>query len=142
MGLDVGDKRIGVALSDPSGVLASPLSVIERSDPEADVQAVVGLAAEHGVEGIVVGLPRSLDGSIRQQAEKALAFSQALAQGSGLPVSTWDERLTTVAADRMMLEGGMKRARRKARRDAVAAAIMLQSYLDSRRQEKGPGGEV
>jgi putative Holliday junction resolvase len=133
MGLDLGDKRIGVALSDPGAVLASPLAVIDRSSLEADLQAIIGLATEHGVESIVIGLPRSLDGSIGQQAEKALAFSRALAQGIKLAVTTWDERLTTVAADRMMLEGGMKRARRKAQRDAVAAAIMLQAYLDSRR---------
>lgn len=126
LGLDVGEKRIGVALAD--GLIAIPLTVINRAGEEIDLERVLALAQEHGVERIVVGLPRSLDGSIGRQAERVLDFSRALSQH--VPVDTWDERLSTVAAERLLLDTGMKREKRKEKRDAMAAAIILQAYLD------------
>ena len=128
LGLDVGEKRIGVALAD--GLLAIPLTVLDRAGEESDMEKLLALAREHGVERVVVGLPRSMNGSIGQQAEKVLAFSGALAQHVDIPVDTWDERLSTVAAERMLLDAGMKREKRKGKRDAMAAAIILQAYLD------------
>ncbi len=128
LGLDVGEKRIGVALAD--GLLAIPLTMIDRAGEEADLERVLALAEEHGVKRIVVGLPRSLDGSIGRQAERVLSFSSALSESTDVPVDTWDERLSTVSAERLLLGAGVKRDKRRARRDAMAAAIILQSYLD------------
>lgn len=130
LGLDIGEKRIGVAIADPEGLLAIPLTVIERVGEEADLKAILDLANEHGVRRIVVGLPRSLDGSIGKQAERVLSFSRVLSQRTDIPVDTWDERLSTVAAERLLLDAGVKGDKRRARRDAMAAAIILQSYLD------------
>lgn len=128
LGLDVGEKRIGVALA--NGLLAIPLTVLDRTGEESDMEKLLSMAREYGAERIVVGLPRSMNGSIGMQAEKVLAFSGALAQHVDIPVDTWDERLSTVAAERMLLDTGMKREKRKGKRDAMAAAIILQAYLD------------
>ncbi len=128
LGLDVGDKRIGVAFAD--GLLAIPLTVVDRAGEEADMEKLLALAREHGVERIVVGLPLSMNGSIGRQAEKVLAFSRSLSEHVDIPVDTWDERLSTVAAERLLLNSGMKREKRKGKRDAMAAAIILQAYLD------------
>jgi putative Holliday junction resolvase len=130
LGLDIGEKRIGVALSDPQGLLAGALTIIERRDSAADIQAILNLVEKHGVERIVVGLPRSLNGSIGQQAEKVQAFSKMLGQKVDVPVESWDERLSTVAAERLLIEVGAKRAQRKKHRDAIAASFILQGYLD------------
>lgn len=128
LGLDVGDKRIGVALA--NGLLAIPLTVLDRAGEEADMEKLLALAREHGAERIVVGLPLLMNGSIGMQAEKVLAFSQALSEHVDIPVDTWDERLSTVSAERLLLDTGMKREKRKGKRDAMAAAIILQAYLD------------
>ena len=132
LGLDVGEKRIGVALAD--GLLAIPLSVIDRTGEAADIEQLLALAREYGAERIVVGLPRSMNGSIGRQAEEVLAFSGALAQHVDIPVDTWDERLSTVAAERLLTDTGMKREKRKGKRDAMAAAIILQAYLDRKNE--------
>ena len=130
LGLDIGEKRIGVALSDPQGLLASALTIIERRDSAADIQAILNLVEKHGVERIVIGLPRSLNGSIGQQAEKVQAFSKMLGQKVDVPVESWDEWLSTVAAERLLIEVGARRAKRKKHRDAIAASFILQGYLD------------
>lgn len=128
LGLDVGDKRIGVALA--NGLLAIPLTVLDRAGEEADMEKLLALAREHVAERIVVGLPLLMNGSIGMQAEKVLAFSRALSEHVHIPVDTWDERLSTVSAERLLLDTGMKREKRKGKRDAMAAAIILQAYLD------------
>lgn len=128
LGLDVGDKRIGVALA--NGLLAIPLTVLDRAGEEADMEKLLALAREHGAERIVVGLPLLMNGNIGMQAEKVLAFSRALSEHVDIPVDTWDERLSTVSAERLLLDTGMKREKRKGKRDAMAAAIILQAYLD------------
>ena len=130
LGLDVGEKRIGVALSDPLGIMAGALTVIERTADEAAVKQIIDLARENDVERIVVGMPRSLDGSLGKQAQAVQSFVDLLKEHTKLPVVTWDERLSTVAAERTMLEIGMKRNKRKNRRDSLAAAFILQGYLD------------
>jgi putative Holliday junction resolvase len=130
LGLDIGDRRIGVALAE--GLLAIPLTVIDRAGERAEVERILALAEEHGVKCIVVGLPRSMDGSIGKQAERVLTFTRELSERADIPVETWDERLSTVAAERLMVDAGVKGEKRKANRDAMAAAIILQSYLDSR----------
>ena len=130
MGLDIGDKRTGVALSDPLGIIASALTVIERTSDEAAVKKIIDLARENEVERIVVGMPRSMDGSLGRQAQAVQSFIDLLKEGTRIPIVSWDERLSTVAAERAMLEVGMKRDKRKKRRDSLAAAFILQGYLD------------
>ena len=130
LGLDIGDKRIGVALSDPGGILASPLTIIERSDGEQDVENIINIVNQHQVKRIVIGLPLSMDGSSGKQADKVKAFVQKLYRHTEAPVEFRDERLTTVAAKRLLHISSAKKARKKVRDDAIAAALILQGYLD------------
>ena len=130
MGLDIGDKRIGVALSDPDGILASPLTIINRREERLDIEAITNIVNQHQVKQIIIGLPRSMDGSIGKQAEKVQAFTQRLCQYTEVPVEFRDERLSTVSAKRLMQAVNTKKTRKKARYDAIAAAIILQDYLD------------
>ena len=123
MALDVGDKRIGVAISDPEGLIAQSLTVLERKGKAHDLEALRNLAREHQVERILIGLPRRLDGTLGPQAEKAQALGEEIGDRLRLPVVYWDERLTTAQA-------GVKREARKKRIDAVAATLLLQNYLD------------
>jgi putative pre-16S rRNA nuclease len=133
MGLDVGDRWIGVALSDPGGILASPLTIIDRTARKDDVEAILEIAGQRDVASLVVGLPRAMDGTIGQQAEKVQEFAHRLSSKTALPIEFRDERLSTISAGRLMQESG-KRKRGKARDDAAAAAVILQSYLDEVRQ--------
>ncbi|MBM2825811.1 MAG: Holliday junction resolvase YqgF [Dehalococcoidales bacterium] len=132
LGLDIGDRRIGVALSDPGGILASPLTIIECQDEQRDIEAIVTIVNQHQVGQIIAGLPRSLNGSIGPQAEKVAAFVAVLRRHTAVPVEFRDERLTTVSARRLLQEAHPKRTKTKLRDDAVAAALILQSYLDER----------
>ena len=130
LGLDIGDKRIGVALSDPQGILASPLTIIDRRDERLDLEAITNIVNQHQVQQIIVGLPRSMNGSIGKQAEKVQAFTQRLCQHTEVPVEFRDERLSTVSAKRLMQSVSKKKIRNKVRDDAIAAALILQGYLD------------
>jgi len=136
LGLDVGDRWIGVALSDPLGILASPLTRIERTDDEAAVKAIAELVGKHEARAVVAGLPYSLNGNVGQQAVRVQDFLRKLAQSVGVPVLTSDERLSTVMATQGMIEAGASRESRKGKIDAAAAALILQWYLDRRRQEQ------
>ena len=133
MGLDVGDRRIGVALSDSLRIMAGALTVVERVTDDAALKQIIDLARENEVERMVVGMPRSMDGSLGKQAQAVQSFVDLLKERTEIPVVTWDERLSTVAAERTLLEVGMKRDKRKKRRDSLAAAIILQGYLDRER---------
>ena len=130
LGLDIGDRRIGVALSDPQGILASPLSIINRSDEGLDTEAIVNIISQYEVEQIVVGLPRSLDGSLGNQAEKVKDFIQKLCSYVKTPLEFRDERLTTVSAKRLLHSANTRKTRKRVWDDAVAAALILQGYLD------------
>jgi len=132
LALDVGDKRIGVAISDPSQVLARGLKVIQRGSRQEDFVAVARLVEEYEVERVVVGYPRSLDGTAGEQAEKVERYAAGLAEVLTVPVLLWDERFSTVSAERLMREAGLRGKRKRERIDAVAAAVILQAYLDSR----------
>lgn len=129
MGLDIGDRRIGIALSDMGRRIASPHSVYQRVGYGPDTRFLSALAQEHEVAYVVAGLPRNMDGSLGEQAQKAQAFCQQLEQ-AGLRVEYIDERLTTKAAQMALLESGVRREGRRDRVDKVAAALILQSYLD------------
>ena len=133
LSLDVGEKRIGVALSDPSGLLATPLTTVRSRGESSDVQAVLRLADEHEVGEIIVGLPLSLSGRRGEQAQRVAQFTEALAQLTTLSVRSVDERYSSVEAERLLRESGTQPSRNKARVDAAAAAVILQSYLDSKR---------
>jgi putative Holliday junction resolvase len=134
MGLDVGDKRIGIALSDETALIASPKETLERRGNRKDIAHLLDLARREDVSEIVAGMPFSLDGSQGPQVQKVERFIKALEAETDLPITMWDERLTTVGAERALLEGNVSRAKRKLTIDKVAAALILQGYLDSKRQ--------
>jgi putative Holliday junction resolvase len=128
MGLDVGDSRIGVALSDPLGILASPLTIINRRDVEKDVEDILTIVRQHGVDGIVIGLPVSMDGSQGVQAEKTREFADVLSRHTDIPIRFQDERLSTVQARRIVRSA--RKTPRGTRYDAAAAALILQAHLE------------
>lgn len=129
MALDVGERRIGVAVSDPLGLTAQAHSVFSRRHPEADVAAIAGLAAQLGAERIVVGLPRNLNGTEGPSAKRSREFAASLTRKVEIPVELYDERLTTVEAENILLEGDLSRRKRRAVVDKVAAALILEGYL-------------
>jgi putative Holliday junction resolvase len=131
LGLDVGDVRVGVALSDETRTLATGLETIRRVGPRKDVRAVGELVRRHEVGEIVVGLPRRLDGELGPQAQKVLAFVDDLRRAVKVPVVSWDERFTSALAEQALIEGGVSRKGRKAVVDKVSAVLILQSYLDA-----------
>jgi putative Holliday junction resolvase len=133
LGLDIGDRRIGVALSDPEGILASPLTIIERTEDSQALAAIIEIINKQDAGQVIVGLPRSLDGTLGGQAEKVREFAQKLAGQIKVPLEYRDERLTTVMAQRLKRASGGKKTRQKARYDAQAAALILQDYLDEGR---------
>lgn len=130
MGLDVGDKTIGVAISDPLGFTAQGITTIKRKNEKVDIMEVEKLCKEYSVENIVVGLPKNMNGTIGPQGEKVINFSEKLKKNLDLPIEFWDERLTTVAAHKAMLEADLSRAKRKKLVDKIAATYILQGYLD------------
>jgi len=129
LGLDPGERRIGVAVSDPSGTIASPHGYVDvaSSDP---VDAIVDLVEALEIETIVIGLPLRLDGSEGPAAIRSRELGTTLTGVVDIAIGYWDERFTTVTAEQALLEGNVRRARRKTTRDQVAAAVMLQGYLD------------
>ena len=129
LGLDPGERRIGVALSDPLGIIAQPHSVIDRKQVEP-VTTIRNLSVDNDVSLIVVGLPISLSGQEGRAAEAARVFAGEVADAVECEVELMDERFTTVTAEQALLEAGLSRADRRSARDKVAAAVMLQSYLD------------
>jgi putative Holliday junction resolvase len=131
LGLDIGDKRIGVAISDQEEILASPLAIITRENDEKTMADIIKLVDQHKAERIVIGLPYSLDGSIGIQADKVMDFAERLSKHTRASMEIWDERLSTVAVERLLREAGSKKAKKRARRDDAAAAFILQGYLDS-----------
>ncbi len=129
---DVGDVRIGVAVSDELGLTAQGIGVVERVGWRRDMEALASLLAPYTPDRLVVGLPRNMNGSEGPQAAKVRAFAERAAAHLGLPLDYWDERLTTVAAERVLLEADMSRRRRRQVIDKVAATLILQGYLASR----------
>ena len=130
LALDVGDERIGVAISDLSGFLARPLEVVRRVAGPASFHRIAALIEEHQVSQIVVGLPLLPDGSEGKQVQSTRAYVRGLEQHVAVPILWWDERDSTRRAQRRMINNGRSRKRRRSRIDAVAAAVILQEYLD------------
>ena len=136
LGLDPGERRIGVAISDATGTIASPVEFVDRKAKDHE-QRISDLCSEWEITEIVIGLPLSLDGTEGLAAAKSRGFGTFVAELTGLPVSYHDERFTTVTAEQALLEGGVKRRSRTNKRDQVAAAVMLQGFLDRRRYQSG-----
>jgi putative Holliday junction resolvase len=141
LALDIGDKRIGVAVSDETGTLAHPLTTITRASKRQDFERIARLAAEQGVECVVAGYPRSLSGDEGPQAQRVRRYVEALAATLPVPVELWDERYTTVEATERLIDAKRRRPRDRGQLDAAAAAIILQDYLDAHRlrsTDEGP----
>ncbi|GAB7386484.1 Holliday junction resolvase RuvX [Bacillaceae bacterium] len=132
MGLDLGEKTIGVAVSDALGWTAQGVEVIRRKDRQHDFAQLKELIERYGVERIVVGLPKNMDGTIGAQGEASRRFAHELERAFSLPVDLWDERLTTSAAERTLLAADVSRKKRKRVIDKLAAALILQAYLDAK----------
>lgn len=133
MGLDYGTKTVGVAVSDPLGITAQAVETITRKEENKlrkTCARIEALIAEYGVERIVLGFPKHMNNDIGERAEKALEFRDILARRTGLEVVMWDERLTTVSAERTLMESGVRRENRKKHIDQIAAVFILQGYLD------------
>jgi len=134
LGLDIGDKRIGIAISDELGHTAQGLMVLERSTEGADIDRIKEIMADYSADKVVVGLPLRMDGTVGIQAQKAKGFAERLRAEVSQPVVYWDERLTTATARKALISGEMRRSVRRRVIDKVAASLILQSYLDSLRK--------
>lgn len=134
LGVDVGDKRIGLALSDPHGIVGKVLTTIEYGYREEEklFSRLLSLSEENEVGEIVVGFPLNLDGTLGRQGKKVLAFIEKLKQRVGFPIKKWDERFSTKIATDLLLQANLSRKRRKKLVDGISAVVILQSYLDSR----------
>src|SRR2546426_3225349 len=131
LGVDFGLKRVGLAISDETGTVAQPMDYLDGGPDESVGRAILAAATQRGVGKIVVGVPVRMNGRASQQTERTLQFLAALRRLTSLPVEPWDERLTTAQAERALLEGNVRRQQRKQKIDAIAAQLMLQSYLDA-----------
>lgn len=136
LGLDVGEKTIGVAVCDPLGFTAQGITTIRRIGKSKDLEEIDKICKEYSVESIVVGLPKNMNGTIGPSGEKILKFCEVIKEYTNLEIIMWDERLTTVAAHRAMLEADLSRAKRKKIVDKIAATYILQGYLDSLSNKK------
>ena len=134
MGVDYGEKRVGLALSDPLGITAQPLECIERENDAQVAGELERLIQTHDIERVVVGLPINLSGNDSPQTKRARRFISRLRKNLGVKIETWDERLSSDEAERALIDMDVRRSRRKERRDIVAAQLILQGYLDT----KGP----
>lgn len=142
LGLDVGNRRIGVAVSDELGLTAQPVMTLERKrGRNEDARSLARLARRLGVAGIVVGLPLNMDGTESAQAARTRVFAEALGERTGLPVELWDERLTTEEAHQILYEAGHARQEHRKVVDQVAATLILQSYMDEQRKKESGGAE-
>jgi putative Holliday junction resolvase len=131
LGLDIGDRTIGVALSDPLGFTAQGITTIRRKNEEIDIKELKNICDEYNVDTIVSGLPKNMNGTLGPQSEKVLKFCEVIKENMNIPIKMWDERLTTVAAHKAMIEGDLSRNKRKKIVDKIAAIYILQGYLDS-----------
>ncbi|NMB41773.1 MAG: Holliday junction resolvase RuvX [Firmicutes bacterium] len=142
LGLDIGEKNIGVAVSDPSGLIAQGLDVIERKNWKKDLQRIRHFLKEYKVKEIVLGLPRNMDGTLGIKAREILEFKEKIDKAVDVKVTTWDERLTTVAAQRTLLEADVSRKGRKKVIDKLAAVFILEGYLRYKQRTTDKGKDV
>lgn len=133
LALDVGDRRIGVAMSDPDGILASPFTTLERQAKDRSLEEILRIAEENDVAEIIVGIPYLMSGRVGPQARITMDYADSLAKQTHLPIRRVDERLSSIQAERLLRESGVRPSENKGKIDAAAAAIILQAYLDSNR---------
>ncbi len=138
MGLDVGDVRIGVAVSDPTGVVVEPRDAVKAGTRAGAIEQIAQLVESEEIGQVVVGMPVSLDGGVGRQGEKTKVFVELLEERISIPVRTWDESYSSLAADGIMRESGSRKGRRTERRDSVAAAVILEEYLKGRVRAPNP----
>ncbi len=134
LGVDIGEKRIGLAVANTSIAIAQSLEVLKREDLESDIKKFREVVEEYDVKEIVIGLPLNMNGQQGRKAKEAIDFSELLARRLKLKVRLWDERLTTVESERILLKADISRAKRKKVRDKLAAQLILQSYLDAKQR--------
>ncbi len=134
LGLDIGSKRIGLALSDELGITAQGLPTLNRTTPKNDIRKLLEIASQHKVEKIVIGLPKNMNGTLGKSAEQVLAFIQEMKVKTAIPVDVWDERFSTVAVTRTLISANVSRRRRKEVVDKLAAVYILQGFLDNHRR--------
>ena len=137
MALDVGNKRIGVALSDELQILAQPLYTIHRKGIERAIEEIVKIINDNNVEEVIVGLPKNMDGTTGFQGEKTIKFAEVLRQSTDRPLIMWDERMTTISARRIMIENDVKQKDKKNLVDTIAAVVILETYLSRKNMERG-----
>ena len=137
MALDVGNKRIGVALSDELQILAQPLYTIHRKGIERDIEEIVKIINDNNVEEVIVGLPKNMDGTTGFQGKKTIKFAEVLRQSTNRPLIMWDERMTTISARRIMIENDVKQKDKKNLVDTIAAVVILETYLSRKNMERG-----
>ena len=137
MALDVGNKRIGVALSDELQILAQPLYTIHRKGIERDIEEIVKIINDNNVEEVIVGLPKNMDGTTGFQGKKTIKFAEVLRQSTDRPLIMWDERMTTISARRIMIENDVKQKDKKNLVDTIAAVVILETYLSRKNMERG-----
>jgi putative Holliday junction resolvase len=137
LGLDLGTRRIGVAVSDELGLTAQPLSTLETASEDDAIAAIRSLIRRYAVDEVVIGLPKNMNGTCGPAAEQALALAARLEAEGQVKVAMWDERLTSKAAERLLIEADVRRSRRKRAVDQMAAVLILQGFLDRRRRERG-----
>ncbi len=130
LGIDYGEKRLGIAISDPLGITAQGLPTVERTNIQEDLQRILHIMREKEVGEIIVGLPKHMNNTLGEKAQAVLSFIELLRKHTGVPINTIDERLSTVRAQKAMLEGNLSRKKRKDRVDMIAAQLILQDYLD------------
>ncbi|MEA3489570.1 MAG: Holliday junction resolvase RuvX [Candidatus Omnitrophota bacterium] len=136
MGLDIGTKNIGVAVSDETGTIAQGREVVRRTSEDSAITRIERIVEEYGVAEIVLGLPINMNGTVGERAEDSMKFAKKLEKRTGLPVKLWDERLSTREMENIMIKASVRRSRRKEVVDKLAAQIILQSYLESRKSEE------
>ena len=131
LGLDIGDRTIGVSVSDPLSIIAQGVTTIRRKGEDNDIEELLKICTQYNVELIVAGFPKNMNGTIGPQAEKVLQFCEIIKEKINIEIKMWDERLTTVAANKAMLEANLSRSKRKKIVDKIASTYILQGYLDS-----------
>ena len=136
MAIDYGDAHTGIAISDPTGFLAGYTTVITAYRPEVVAEGIAKLVQEHGVDELVLGYPKNMDGTLGPRAEKAEAMKKLLEETTSLPVALWDERRTTIDAHQILMAGGKNAKKRKKVVDAVAASLILEGYLTFKKSQK------
>lgn len=131
LGIDYGDSRTGIAVSDPFGLTAQPITVISEKNAERLLEKICKIISEYAVEKIVIGLPKNMNGTVGERGERTKEFAQMLREKTALPVIEWDERLTTASAHRTLSEANVSGKKRRGILDKIAAVFILQGYLDS-----------